>query len=88
VACKKGETYYGHIPERVLNVNGITIMWGVPVITVSSVVANRPDTVLHDKIENNCLLNEIAIPHDTNINTKETEKQSKYKDLEIAVSRM
>ena len=44
------DRYYGHIPERVLNVNGATIMWDVPVITDSTIVANRPDIVLHDKI--------------------------------------
>jgi len=31
---------------------------------------------------------DIAISHDSNVNIKETEKLSKYKDLEIAVSRM
>jgi len=35
-----------------------------------------------------CLLIDIATPHDSNVNTKETKKLSKYKDLEIAVSRM
>jgi glutamyl-tRNA reductase len=34
------------------------------------------------------LLIDIAIPDDSDINTKETEKLSKYKDLEIEVSRM
>ena len=42
--------YCGHIPKRVLNVNGTAIMWDVPVITDSTIVANRPDIVLHDKI--------------------------------------
>jgi hypothetical protein len=27
------EKYYEHIPERVINVNGTTIMWDAPVIT-------------------------------------------------------
>ena len=27
------DKYYEHIPERVINVNGKTIMWDVPVIT-------------------------------------------------------
>jgi len=35
-----------------------------------------------------CLMIYIAIPDDTNVNTKEIEKLSKYKDLEIKVSRM
>jgi len=82
------DRYYGHIPERVLNVNDATIVRDVPVITDSTIVANQPDIVMHDKIEKNCLLNERAMPHDSNINTKETEKLSKYKDLEIVVKRM
>jgi len=63
-------------------------MWDVPVITDSAIIANRPDIVLHDKIEKNCLLNDIAMPNDSNINTTGTEKLSKYTDLEIGVSRM
>ena len=30
----------------------------------------------------------IAIPDDSNVNTKETDKQSKYKDLAIEINRM
>jgi hypothetical protein len=33
---------YEHIPRRVINVNGTTIMWGVPVTTDRTVLANRP----------------------------------------------
>ena len=33
-------------------------------------------------------IDDIAIPDDSNVNRKETEKLSKYKDLEINVSRM
>jgi hypothetical protein len=42
---------------------------------------------LHNKKEGTCLLFDTVIPDDSNINTKETEKLSKYKDLEIKVSR-
>jgi hypothetical protein len=48
------DRYYEPIPERVLNVNSATIMWDVLVITDSTIVANRRDIVLHDKIEKNC----------------------------------
>ena len=44
------DRYYEHIPERVLNANGATVMWDVPVIT-DSTTANRSDVVLHDNIE-------------------------------------
>jgi hypothetical protein len=40
------------------------------------------------KIENTCLLIDIAIQDDSNVNTKENEGLSKYKDLQIEISRM
>jgi len=80
--------YYEHMPERVINYNGTTTVWDVAVITDRTILANRPDVVLHDKTEKTCLLIDVAISDDSNLNTKETEKLSKYKDLEIDVSRM
>jgi hypothetical protein len=62
-------------------------MWDLPVVTDQTVIANRPDIVLHRKGEKACPLIDIAILDDSNINTKETEKLSKYKDLENEVSR-
>ena len=44
--------------------------------------------VLHDEKEKTCLLINISIPDDSKVNTKESEKLRKYKDLEIEVSRM
>jgi len=81
------EEYYEHIPERVINVNGTTIKWDVLVITDGTILAFRPDIVQHDKNKKTCLLINTAIPDDSNVQTKETEKLSKYKDLEIKVSR-
>jgi len=71
-----------HIPERVINVNGTTIIWD------QTILANRPDIVLHDDREKTCLMIVAAIPNNSNFNTKETEKLSKCKNLEIKVSRM
>jgi hypothetical protein len=78
------------IPERVINVNGTTTTWEVPVITDRRIPANRPDTVglLHDKKGKTCLLIDIALPEDSKVNTKETIELNKNKDLEIEVSRM
>jgi hypothetical protein len=81
------DKYYEHIPERVINVNGTASMWYVPVITDRMILANPADTLLHDKKEI-CLLIDIAITDNSNLNTKETEKLSKYNDLEIEVSTM
>ena len=52
------------------------------------IIINRPDIVLYDKSYKTCLRSEIALLVDLHANTKETEKLSKFKNLEIAVSRM
>jgi len=75
-----------HIPEMVINIS-TTVIWDVPVITDRTVLAHRHDTVLHDIKEKTCLLIDLATPYDSNVNTKEAEKLSKYKALEIEVSR-
>ena len=85
---KTPDKYYEHQPEKVLNMANVTITWDVPVITDRNIPANRPDIVVHDKIEKQCMLIEISVPDDANIMMKESEKICKYKDLEIEISRM
>ena len=63
-------------------------MLGIPFITDQTILANWTDIVQQDKKENACLLIDIAIPDDLNVNTKETEKLYKYKDLKLEVGRM
>jgi hypothetical protein len=43
VGLQGTDRYYGHVPERVTNVNGTTIMCEGPVFTDRTVLANRPD---------------------------------------------
>jgi hypothetical protein len=82
------DNYYEHIPETVINVNGTTIMWDVPVFIDRTILAYRSDTVVHSKNGKTCLLIEIAAPDDSDGNTKEIEKLSRYKHLEIDVSKV
>jgi hypothetical protein len=56
--------------------------------TVQVAVVNQPDTALHDNTEKTCLLINMAIAHDSNFKTKESENPSKYKDLWIEIIRM
>jgi hypothetical protein len=58
------DKYYENRPESVINVSGIAIMWEVPAVTDRTILANRPDIVLHDKEEKTCLLTDITIPDD------------------------
>ena len=57
-------------PERVINVKGTTMTWDVPVITDRTILANRHDIVLRDKIEKTCLLIDIDTSDDSNLNTQ------------------
>jgi hypothetical protein len=63
-------------------------MCDVPTVAGGTVPANRPDTVLHGKKEKTCLLMVTAIADEPNVNTKDTEELSQYKELYIAVSRV
>jgi len=67
-----------HIPERVKNVKGTTIMWDVPAI-IDRILINRLGVLLLDKTEETCLLIDVDIPVDSDGNTKETEKLSKLR---------
>ena len=48
----------------VISVNSTTIKRDILVITDRTILANKPDKVLHDKKEKTCLLNDIALPDD------------------------
>ena len=41
----------------------------------------QPDIVVVDKEEKDCVIIDIAVPADQNIEMKETEKMEKYQDL-------
>ena len=69
-------------------VSGTTIVCNAPDVTDPTVLANRPDTALRAKKEKACLLINIVLTDDPNVNTEETNKLTKCKDLENAVSRM
>ena len=63
-------------------------MWYTPIQTDGEIKANRPDIVIKNKKEKNCLLIDMSIPTEKNTSVKVTERLSKYKDLEIEVQRM
>ena len=44
--------------------------------------------VIKDKVNSTCKLIDMTVPCDKNVSSKEIEKKSKYKDLEIEIQRM
>lgn len=68
------------------NIDDITIIWDMAVQTDRTILANRPDLLLHHRVEKQCLLIDSEIlDDDNNIMFKDAEKLRKYKDLEIVV---
>ena len=68
--------------------NKVTVLWDMPVNTDREIKANRPDIIIKNKEEKTCLMIDMTVPSERNVTIKEVEKLSKYKDLEIEVSRM
>jgi hypothetical protein len=48
-------------------------MWDVPGITHRQILANRPDTALHENKEKTCLLIYLAITNEPKFNKKNLE---------------
>lgn len=66
----------------------MTIMLDVPIGTDQTILVKHPNIMLHNKQERTCLLFYIGIPEDTKLILEKTETLSKYKDVEIKISRM
>ena len=84
----KAENWYQHEPERVVENDQATILWDSPINTDRQIACNKPDIVIKEKNTDKCLIIDIAVPNDHNIQKKATEKMSKYVDLQIECQRM
>ena len=56
--------------------------------TDRSIQANRSDIEIKEKTERTCQLIDMSIPSDSNVSAEEFERLSKYKDLEIEITKM
>ena len=65
-----------------------TILWDHPVKTDGHIPCNKPDIIIQEKDSERCLIIDVAIPSDYNIQKKATEKMSKYVYLYIECQRM
>ena len=65
-----------------------TILWDHQVKTDWHIPCNKPDIIIQEKDSERCLIIDVDIPSDYNIQKKATEKMSKYVDLQIECQRM
>ena len=77
-----------HEPKTVEEKNDITILHDMLNHTDRETSANRPYIVIKNNRDKKCTLIDVAIPSDENTSTKVSEKLSKFKDLEIEITRM
>ena len=80
--------WYDHKPERVIENEIATILWDMQVHNDRTMNANKPDIIIKDKREKTCMLIDMAVPSDRNTSVKVAEKLSKYKDLEIEITKI
>ncbi|KAJ8714401.1 hypothetical protein PYW07_002626 [Mythimna separata] len=73
--------YNRYVPDPVLDNGHITLYWDRSIITDRTVVANKPDIVVVDRIGRRAIIVDISVPHDENLVKAEKEKQNKYIDL-------
>ena len=82
------DKWYNHNPETVVSNGQVTLLWDMQVHTEKEIKANKPDIIIKDHINNTCQLIDMTVPSDRNVSIKEVKKYSKYKDLEIEISKM
>ena len=82
------DNWYEHQPDTVTNAETHTVLWNMAVQTDRHISANRPDIIIKDKVNSTCKLIDMNVTCDKNVSSKEIEKRSKYKDLEIEIQRM
>ena len=86
---KANDKWYEHQPETVTENEKVTILWDMQVHTDKTIKANKPDIIIKDKQEKTCMLIDMVIPADRNTSVKvAVEKLSKYKDLEVEITKM
>ena len=82
------DKWYENQPDTVTNTETHTVLWDMAVQTDRHIKANRPDIIIKDKVNSTCKLIDMTVPCGKNVSSKEIEKKSKYKDLEIEIQRM
>ena len=80
--------WYTHTVQTVIETAKIKLLWDMGITTDRTVVANRPDIIILHKDTKYAYMIDISIPNDVNINKKEVEKLTKYKNLSIEMNRL
>jgi len=82
------DTWWKYSPPRVSENSEIKLLWEFSIVSDAPLLHNRPDITFVHKGSNEVLLIDIAIPGDSRLLIKRTEKLMKYIGLKTEVTRM
>ncbi|KAL1447369.1 hypothetical protein WDU94_013907 [Cyamophila willieti] len=82
------DKWYKHKPQPVLQHGDIVMLYDQQIRTDRTIPCNKPDLVIKNVKERTCILVDVSVPADTNIDKKEAEKRLKYRNLAIEIERM
>ena len=82
------EKWHEHTPQSVTESTEKIILWDFTINTDRKIKADWLDITIKKFEENTCIMIDIAVPADKNFSLKEFQKLSKYKDLNIEVTKM
>ncbi|KAL1447392.1 hypothetical protein WDU94_012405 [Cyamophila willieti] len=82
------EKWYLHNPDPVMCNDEVVVLYDQSIQTDRTIPCNRPDIVIKNKKKKECLLIDVSVPADMNVDKKENEKKLKYTDLAIEIQRM
>ena len=82
------EKWYEHRAEKILENERCKLLWDFDLKTDRVISARRPDLLIVDKESREATIIDVAVPGDSRVASKETEKQTKYRDLAIELQRL
>ena len=92
LCCKydmsRGERWYEHQPEGVVENEKCKILWDMTIQCDHVIEARGPDIVVVEKENNKAIIVDIASPWDHRVYEKEGEKIEKYQDLKREIGRL
>ena len=85
---ERGEMWYTHNAEKVLESDVCKILWDFSIQTDKKLNHNKPDITVIDKVNKTCLIIDPSCPFDSRIVVKEEEKLSNYDELKYELARI
>ena len=82
------DKWYQHQPSPVVENKRYKLLWDFSIQTDRVIEHRRPDIVIVDWEEKECIVIDVAIPADQNIADKDWEKISKYSELKLEITRL